>query len=102
MGASTTSSDHTGALFSYDSMGGTTGMWQCAQSICGTADQASRALGFAYDWAGNLVNEVDGASGNIQYGRSPAGEVTSITNLSYTDPYNTPNLVSNVQNGPYG
>jgi RHS repeat-associated protein len=51
---------------------------------------------------GNLTNEFDGASGSIAYGRSPAGEVTSITNKTYTQPYNTPNLVSNIVNGPFG
>jgi hypothetical protein len=36
-------------------------------------------------------------------GRSVAGEVTSITNQSYTNlPYNPPDLVSNVVNGPFG
>ncbi len=42
-------------------------------------------------------------SGTISYGRSIAGEVTSITNETYQDlPYNPPNLVSNVVNGPNG
>jgi RHS repeat-associated protein len=93
----------TRGLFSYDIMGNVTTMWQCAPSICGTSAQASRpALTFGYDYVGNLVSEGDGASGNIAYGRSPAGEVTSITNQTYTDQYNTPNLVSNVVNSPNG
>jgi len=93
----------TSSLFSYDSMGHVTTMWQCAPSICGTTSQTSRpALTFGYDLAGNLTSEFDGASGSISYGRSPAGEVTSVTNQSYTNVFNTPKLVSNVVNGPNG
>lgn len=89
--------------FSYDQLGRVTQMRQCGPSICGTADQDSRpALQFLYDLEGNLTSEFDGASGQIAYGRSPAGEVTSITNLSYTDTANTPQLVSNVVNSPNG
>jgi RHS repeat-associated protein len=105
MGAFTSSADHTGALFSYDLMGNVTTMWQCAPSTCPTSSgQLSRpALAFTYDLAGNLTGEFDGASGTIAYGRSPAGEVTSITNQSYNNlPYNPPNLVSNIVNGPNG
>jgi RHS repeat-associated protein len=93
----------TSSLFSYDPMGRVTTMWQCAPSICGTANQAARpALTFSYDWAGNLTSEFDGASGSIAYGRSPAGEVTSITNQSYQNTQNPANLVSSVVNGPNG
>jgi RHS repeat-associated protein len=94
----------TGTLFSYDVTGNVTAMWECAPSICGTASQLSRgSLNFGYDWAGNLAYASDGASGIIVYGRSPAGEVTSITNQSYTNaPFNPPNLVSNIVNGPNG
>ncbi|QNI35461.1 RHS repeat-associated core domain-containing protein [Edaphobacter albus] len=101
--ASGSGSTLTRGLFAYDAMGRVTAMWQCAPSICGTSSQESRpALQFGYDLAGNLTSEFDGASGQIAYGRSPAGEVTSITNLNYTDTYNPPNLVSNVVNGPFG
>ncbi len=42
-------------------------------------------------------------TGTIDFGRSIAGEVTSITNASYQNlPYNPPNLASNVVNGPDG
>jgi RHS repeat-associated protein len=42
-------------------------------------------------------------TGTINFGRSTAGEVTSITNASYQNlPYNPPNLASNVVNGPDG
>ncbi len=89
--------------FSYDLMGHVTTMWQCAPSICGTSTINSRpALQFAYDLAGNLTYEADGASGAISYGRSQLGEITSMTNQSYAGGYNPPNIMSNVANGPYG
>jgi RHS repeat-associated protein len=93
----------TGSLFSYDAMGRMVNIWQCAPATCGTGNQAARPLSFAYDWAGNLVQESDGVSGTIAYGRSTAGEVTSITNETFQDlPYDPPNLVSNLVNGPDG
>ncbi len=101
MGALTSTSDHTGALFSYDAMGRVVNLWQCAPSICATA-QASRPLAFTYDWTGNLTSEVDPASGNISYFRSVANEVTSITNNTYSGTYDPSNLVSTVVNGPNG
>jgi RHS repeat-associated protein len=97
--------NNTSSLFSYDATGNVTTMWECAPSTCATAaGQLSRgSLNFGYDWAGNLAYASDGASGIIVYGRSPAGEVTSITNQSYTNaPFNPPNLVSNIVNGPNG
>ena len=108
MGAATsTGTDWTGTLFSYDPMGRTIGMWQCAPSICGTANQGSRYLGFSYDWTGNLSSYSDPDSGTVVYYRSPAGEVTSITNQSYTiaggyNPGVDNPLVPSVQNGPFG
>jgi RHS repeat-associated protein len=99
---STIGSASSGALFSYDIMGNVNQIWQCTPSTCGTGTQLTRTLSFAYDLAGNLTMESDPVSGAISYGRSPAGEITSITNQTYTDPTNTPNLVSNVVNGPNG
>lgn len=93
----------TRAQFSYDIMGNLTSMPQCAPSICGTSSQESRpAPSFSYDWAGNMISESEAVSGSIAYGRSPAGEITSIVNQQYTDAINTPNLVTNVVNGPHG
>ena len=92
-----------GASIGYDAMGRVNQMWQCGPASCGTGYQAARPLSFVYDWAGNLTQLTDNVSGTITYGRSIAGEVTSITNGTYTNlPYNPPNLVSNVVNGPYG
>jgi RHS repeat-associated protein len=103
IGAETSDSDHTGALLSYDIMGNVVNLWQCAPSTCPTSNaQISRPLSFSYDLAGNLISESDTASGTITYGRSPVGEVTSITNRTYTDPTNTPSLASNIVNGPNG
>ena len=92
-----------GSVMSYDVMGRVINMWACGPATCGTGYQSSRPLSFAYDWVGNLTQESDVASGTINYGRSIAGEVTSITNATYQNlPYNPPNLVSNVVNGPDG
>ncbi len=89
--------------FSYDPMGNITSVLQCAPSICGGSNQASRGAEQAgYDLAGHLISSYDGASGSISYGRSPAGELTSMTQNTYTDQYNTPNLVSGVGNSPFG
>jgi YD repeat-containing protein len=88
--------------FSYDRMGNVTGMWACGPSICGGSSQSSRTLQFAYDLGNHLTSEFDAASGTIAYGRSQAGEVTSITNQNYQDTYNPANLVSNIVNGPFG
>ena len=94
-----------GTAISYDSMGRVLKMWECGPSICGTQYQASRAaLAFAYDWNGNLTEEYDGASGQITYTRSPAGEVTYMANNSYTLPgaVGSQTLAANIQNGPNG
>ena len=89
--------------FSYDLMGNITSVLQCAPSICGGSNQASRGAEQAgYDLAGHLISSYDGASGSISYGRSPAGELTSMTQNTYTNAQNTPNLVSSVANSPFG
>ncbi len=89
------------SIYSYDLMGQPTQLYQCLPSGCGNATQ-DHGVTATYDLVGNLTSETDGATGGIVYSRSPAGEVTSITNLNYTDSYNPPNLVSNVVNGPNG
>ena len=93
---------NTSSLYSYDVAGNVTTMWQCAPSTCSVTPQGRPALSFTYDLAGALMSYTDGASGTIAYGRSPVEEITSVNNLSYTDAPNTPNLVSNVTNGPFG
>lgn len=104
MGAMTSASDHTGAMFSYDMMGHVTTMWQCAPSTCPTsASQLSRpALTISYDLAGNLTGEADGGGVTYSYAYSPASEVLSITSNQTADSEHPPNLVSNVQNGVNG
>jgi RHS repeat-associated protein len=91
-----------GALYSYDAMGRVINMWQCGPASCGTSYQSSRPLSFSYDWAGNLTQESDVVSGTINYTRSIAGEVTSMTNSTYQNSYNPATLVSNVVNGADG
>ena len=92
----------TGGLYSYDSMGRIINLWSCGPSTCGTAGQASHTLAFSYDWTGNLISQSDGAAGQIVYGRSVAGEVTSVTNQTYKGTGNPAGLVSNMVNGPNG
>lgn len=99
----TISGSNVWSQYTYDVAGRVLSLWQCAPSICGTSYQEGRpALQFSYDAAGALMSEYDGTSGNIVYGRSVAEQLTSVTNQSYTDPTNTPNLVTNVVNGPFG
>ena len=92
----------TESQFSYDLSGNVTTLLQCAPSICNGSAQSSRVLGFGYDLGGNLTASFDPAAGSISYTRSTAGEVTTITNNSYQNSYNPPNLVSNVVNTPFG
>ncbi len=88
---------------SYDAPGHVTTLWKCAPSICGGSNQSSRpAIQTQYDLAGFLTYESDAASGGIRYGRSPAGEITSMTNETYNDQINPGTLVSNVVNSPFG
>ena len=91
------------SLMSYDGFGHVTTLWECAPSICGGSNQSSRpAVQTQYDLAGFLTYDFDGASGGIRYGRSPAGEITSVTNETYHDQINPGTLVSNGVNSPFG
>ena len=96
-------STFTGSLWSYDVMGRVVNLWACGPATCGNGYQGARPLSFAYDWVGNLTQESDNVTGTINFGRSIAGEITSIANATYQNlPYNPPNLASNVVNGPDG
>jgi YD repeat-containing protein len=98
-----TGSTWNGSLWSYDVMGRVVTIWSCGPASCGNSYKNNRWIGFGYDWVGNVTQKSDGVAGVINYGRSIAGEITSITNTTYTNlPYNPPNLVSNVVNGPNG
>jgi RHS repeat-associated protein len=92
----------TRSLYGYDLMGNVTSLLQCAPSICGGSSQTSRPLTFGYDLGNNLINEYDPASGAISYTRSPAGQVTAITNGTYQDTANPANLVTGVTNTQFG
>lgn len=104
IGTTTTGSgpNWSGSAFSYDAMGRLTNQWYCGPSTCGTPNQMNNSVLYSYDWAGNLTDETTPPGGHIRYGRSPAGEVTSITNLSNWGTGNPTNLVSSVVNGPDG
>ncbi len=93
-----------GSLFSYDAMGRVLNVWECTPSTCGTSAQNSRSVWYNYDWAGNVTLEGDSAAGAITYGRSPAGEITSVTNNTYTlsGASGSATLLSNPVNGPNG
>jgi YD repeat-containing protein len=94
---------NTGTLYSYDAMGRVNNTWQCTPSGCGNAAD-DKHTAYTYDWAGNLTSEWDPAAGDITYGRSPAGEITSITNNTWTlsGQSGTATLLSNPTNGPKG
>ncbi|WP_446743084.1 RHS repeat domain-containing protein [Silvibacterium acidisoli] len=102
-GAGLGSANNAATLLSYDSMGRVTELWQCTPASCGNSGlMASRPITMTYDWAGNLLREYDLVSGAISYGRSRAGEVTSISQGTYANSFNPAVVVSNVVNGPNG
>lgn len=86
--------------FSYDLMGNVNEMAECVPSGCGNGAY-DKHLFFSYDLGGNLTYKSDPESGGITYGRTPAGEVTSMTS-TYNSTGNPPTLVSNVVNTPFG
>ena len=90
-----------GTIYSYDAMGRPTQVYTCLPSGCGAPD-TQKALTATFDWTGNLTAESDPVTGSISYGRSLAGEVTSITNNTYQGTGNPADLISNVTNGPDG
>jgi RHS repeat-associated protein len=90
-----------GQMLSYDPMGRLINMWECGPSTCGTASQASRALSYTYDLAGNLKTSTDGGGVTSTYTVSQANELQSLTS-SVSNTTNPANLISNVQNGPNG
>jgi RHS repeat-associated protein len=89
--------------FSYDAMGRINEMAECTPSGCGNGAYDKHIV-YSYDWAGNLTSEWDPAAGNITYGRSPAGEITSVTNQTYTlsGSSGSAALLSNAADGPNG
>lgn len=89
--------------YSYDPMGRIDEMAECLPSGCGNAAYDKHIL-YSYDWTGNVTSETDDANGTIAYSRSPAGEITSVTNQTYTltGGAGQGTLISNMQNGPFG
>jgi RHS repeat-associated protein len=90
-------------VYSYDAIGRINQMDECLPSGCGTTAY-NKHLSYSYDWTGNLISETDDANGTITYPRSPAGEITSVTNQTYNliGGAGPAALVSNKQNGPFG
>ena len=87
-----------GNVFSYDAMGRIIQILICTPSTCGFGGYG---LNYSYDLSGNLLTATDGFGVNTTYTYSTANEVNSITS-SRSDSTHPPNLVSSVQNGPYG
>ena len=88
-------------IFGYDVSGDVTVTYECTPTGCG--NQAwDRSLSYSYDLGGNLTGENDQVAGSITYGRSPAGEATSITQNTYQNTTNPAKLVSSVSNTPFG
>jgi RHS repeat-associated protein len=88
----------TGATYGYDPMGRVVWEEECTPSIC---NEGGNIASYTYDWLGNLLTAGNGVGGTDTYTYSPANEVLSITS-SISDSTHPPNLVSNVQNGPFG
>jgi RHS repeat-associated protein len=84
-------------IYSYDATGRVASMYQCTPSNCGTGAFQTT---YTYDWL-NLRTSSDGFGVTDTYTYSPANEVKTITS-SLSDSTHPPNLVSNVQNGPFG
>ncbi|MGC2163148.1 MAG: RHS repeat-associated core domain-containing protein [Silvibacterium sp.] len=85
--------------YSYDPMGRVIATGSCSPAECG---KGGKNLSYTYDWAGDLTSETSDINGYITYGRSPAGEVTSITNNTFPGTEYPANLLSNMANGPDG
>ncbi len=85
-------------IYGYDPMGRIVTVGECTPSTCGTS---GFPLYYTYDWTGNLLSATDGYGVNTASTYSVASEVNSITS-SKNDSTHPPNLVSSVQNGPFG
>lgn len=78
-----TSLNGAGTAFSYDAMGRIVLLSQCLPSGCGNAAY-DKNVTYSYDWAGDLISMSDPMAGSIGYTRSPAGDMTKITNETYS------------------
>jgi RHS repeat-associated protein len=89
-----------GTAYSYDPMGRTSALDECLLSGCGTVAY-NKQLQYTYDLAGDMTSSTDGAGVVSTYTFSPASEILSLTSSinNATDPAD---LVSSVQNGPFG
>lgn len=90
-------------VYSYDPMGRINEMAECLPSTCGNGAY-DKHIFYSYDWTGNVTSESDDANGTITFSRSPAGEITSVTNQTYnlTGGPGPAALISNRQSGPLG
>lgn len=95
--AAISTSANTGAIYGYDAMGRVTLRNECTPSNCGTN---SFQTNYTYDGVGNLLSSSDGFVTD-SYTYSVANELLSITS-SLNDSNDPPDVVSSVQNGPFG
>jgi RHS repeat-associated protein len=86
--------------FSYDPVGRTSALDECFPNGCGTVGW-NKQLNYAYDLAGDMTSSSDGGGAVSTYNYSPASELLSLTS-SISDSTDPPEILSNVQNGPFG
>ena len=87
--------------FSYDTMGRTTALDSCFPSTpCGTPAN-NRQQHYTYDLAGNMLTSTDSGGVTSTYTYSAANELQTLTS-SLNNSTNPPNILSAVQNGPFG
>jgi RHS repeat-associated protein len=84
--------------YSYDPIGRVKASGECGPSNCGSSYYSTT---YSYDWLGNLLTSADGSGTTDTYTYTPANELLSITS-SWNDSTHPPNLVSSVNNGPFG
>ena len=90
-----------GTIFGYDSMGRVIAQTNCMPTGCGNAS-ADHTINYTYNLAGMLTSEGDGNPGDTYtYGRSYAGEITSITS-AFSDAKNPANIISAQNNQVFG
>jgi len=86
------------SIYSYDPMGRISWTGSCGPSNCGSWYYSAN---YKYDWVGNLTSADTGEGATETRTYTLANELQSITS-SGNDSTHPPNLLSNVQSGPFG
>jgi RHS repeat-associated protein len=87
------------SIYSYDPVGRVSMVAECLPSGCNLG--VAHEMDYGYDLAGNLLSSTDGAGIQSTYTVSIANELLSLTS-SLNNSTNRPNILSNIQNGPFG